>query len=54
MFFVQTMRIMAGPYLCNLADMYYANQNIFNTLVVLFGTGWLIYQRYIISSKKAN
>ncbi|TCS79948.1 hypothetical protein EDC37_10515 [Pectinatus cerevisiiphilus] len=46
MFLIQTMRIMAGPYLCNLADMYYANQDILNTIVVLCGAAWIFYKRY--------
>ena len=46
MFIMQTMRIMAGPYLCSLADMYYANQDILNTIVVVLGCIWIFYKRF--------
>lgn len=54
MFLMQTIRIMAGPYLCQLMDNYYANQDILNSIVVICATIWIFYQRYFKNSPAAK
>ncbi len=54
MFFIQTMRMMAGPYLCNLMDIYYAHQDILNLIVFILGTIWIVYKRFYKNSIAAD
>lgn len=39
----EMMRVMAGTYLCSIADLYLANQDILNTFIVSGGLVWIIY-----------
>jgi hypothetical protein len=41
----EMMRVMAGPYICNLVDSYIAHQDVLNSVIVTGGFVWLVYNR---------
>ncbi len=41
----EMMRIMAGPYLCSVTDLYLENQDILNSIVVACGIVWITYNK---------
>ncbi len=48
------MRLMAGKYLRALIDYYIANQNIFNTIVVIGGFVWIAFKPKVDKQKKTS
>jgi hypothetical protein len=41
----EMMRVMAGPYICNLVDSYIAHQDVLNSVVVAGGLTWRVYRQ---------
>ncbi len=47
MFLEEMMRMMAGPYLSNLIDLYCANQDVLNSIIVGCALLWIIYKKNV-------